>query len=84
MQLPCGTWGGSGRRVRAENSTAPNLSASMSTTPETGRWYDADDIDRLVRELDVLLNGEEGAAPQAKLCDIVAQVRALMKRAGIS
>lgn len=33
---------------------------------------------RLVRELDVLLNGD-GAAPQASLCDIVAQVR----RAGI-
>ncbi|KVT92659.1 hypothetical protein WK60_13795 [Burkholderia ubonensis] len=30
---------------------------------------------RLVRELDVLLNGEEGAALQASLCDIVAQVR---------
>lgn len=40
-----------------------------------GDWYLAEDIDRLVRELDVLLNGEEGAAKQAKLCDIVAQVR---------
>lgn len=30
---------------------------------------------RLVRELDVLLNGEDGAAPQASLCDIVAQVQ---------
>jgi hypothetical protein len=29
----------------------------------------------LVRELDVLLNGEAGAARQASLCDIVAQVR---------
>lgn len=29
---------------------------------------------RLVRELDVLLNGEHGAAKQASLCDIVAQV----------
>ncbi|MGL4460247.1 MAG: hypothetical protein ACRCUB_17975 [Plesiomonas shigelloides] len=33
------------------------------------------DHQRLVRELDVLLNGEEGAAQQASLCDIVAQVR---------
>jgi hypothetical protein len=33
------------------------------------------DHGRLVRELDVLLNGEEGAAKQASLCDIVAQVR---------
>lgn len=30
---------------------------------------------RLVRELDVLLNGEEGAAKQASLCDIVGQVK---------
>lgn len=30
---------------------------------------------RLVRELDVLLNGEAGAAKQAALCDIVGQVR---------
>lgn len=29
---------------------------------------------RLVRELDVLLNGKEGAAPQASLCDIVSQL----------
>ena len=33
------------------------------------------DHQRLVRELDVMLNGEDGAAPQASLCDIVAQVR---------
>ncbi len=32
------------------------------------------DHDRLVRELDVLINGEN-AAQQARLCDIVAQVR---------
>ena len=32
------------------------------------------DHQRLVRELDVLLNGD-GAAPQASLCDIVAQVK---------
>lgn len=30
---------------------------------------------RLVRELDVLLNGEGGAAQQASLCDIVSQVQ---------
>lgn len=32
---------------------------------------------RLVREMDVLLNGEDGAAQQASLCDLVAQVRTL-------
>lgn len=31
---------------------------------------------RLVRELDVLLNGPGGAARQASLCDIVSQVQA--------
>lgn len=30
---------------------------------------------RLVRELDVALNGEDGAAQQASLCDIVAMVK---------
>lgn len=30
---------------------------------------------RLVRELDVLLNGEAGAAKQASLCDIVGQIQ---------
>lgn len=34
---------------------------------------------RLVRELDVLLNGEDGAAKQASLCDIVAQVATAQK-----
>lgn len=41
-------------------------------------FNDADvlaDHNRLVRELDVLLNGEAGAAQQASLCDIVAQIR---------
>ena len=33
------------------------------------------DHDRLVRELDVLLNGEEGAAQQASLCDLVSQLK---------
>jgi len=33
------------------------------------------DHQRLVRELDLVWNGEEGAAPQASLCDLVAQIR---------
>ena len=33
------------------------------------------DHNRLVRDLDVLLNGEDGAAKQASLCDIVSQIR---------
>ena len=39
-----------------------------------GKWINADDVDRLVRELDVAWNGVDGAAPQAALCDIVAQI----------
>lgn len=35
-----------------------------------------EDHDRLVRELDVLLNGVDGAANQASLCDLVAQLKA--------
>lgn len=34
------------------------------------------DNNRLVRELDVLLNGESGAAKQASLCDLVCQIKA--------
>jgi hypothetical protein len=34
-----------------------------------------EDQKRLVRELDVALNGEDGAADQASLCDIVSQVK---------
>lgn len=37
------------------------------------------DHNRLVRELDVLINGKEGAAEQASLCDIVAQLRSSIK-----
>ena len=50
----------------------------MDTCPECSgeqRWYVASDIDRLVRELDSLLNGDS-AARQATLSDIVAQVSA--------
>ena len=36
----------------------------------------------LVRELDVLLNGNAGAAKQASLCDIVAQVRGMVNPVG--
>lgn len=34
-----------------------------------------EDQKRLVRELDIALNGEDGSAEQASLCDIVAQVK---------
>lgn len=39
-----------------------------------GDWFEASDIKRLTRRLDVALNGEANAAKQASLCDIVSQV----------
>uniref|UniRef100_A0A6M3MHP8 Uncharacterized protein n=1 Tax=viral metagenome TaxID=1070528 RepID=A0A6M3MHP8_9ZZZZ len=50
--------------------------------PTNGNWVAADDVQRLVRELDVALNGKEGAAVQASLCDVVAQVRSASAKAG--
>jgi len=46
------------------------------TTMTVASEYEAviDDHRRLIRELDIALNGE-GAAEQASLCDIVAQVK---------
>jgi hypothetical protein len=41
-----------------------------------GRWYAAEDIDRMIRDIDVAMNGG-GAAKQAKLCDIYSQIIAL-------
>lgn len=45
--------------------------------PQHGNWIAADDVKRLVREMDVAINGEAGAARQASLCDIAAQVCSL-------
>lgn len=49
--------------------------ARECTCPQHGRWKSAEDIDRLVREIDVAINGQGGAAPQASLCDIAAQIK---------
>lgn len=45
-------------------------------TAQTRKDYEewGEDVKRLTRELDVALNGEENAAKQASLCDVVAQV----------
>lgn len=51
------------------------------TAPAPGEWIAADDVRRLVRELDIALNGE-GAARQASLCDIVAQVAGYASKHG--
>lgn len=44
------------------------------TCPEHGRWYSAADIDPLVRRIDVALHGEDGAARQALLIDVVPHI----------
>lgn len=33
---------------------------------------------RLVREIDVIMNGEDGAAKQASLCDLVPEIQGLV------
>ncbi|QLG96597.1 hypothetical protein HZF02_32215 (plasmid) [Pseudomonas yamanorum] len=63
----------------AQNRALVAWSLILDAVPAAGMhgsWYAADDFDRHVRTLDVLINGEEGASPQAKLCDLVAQLQA--------
>lgn len=54
--------------------------------PPPGEDGDAPDyawstrLDRLVREIDVILHGEDGAAPQAVLCDLVGPIKDLKAR----
>ena len=47
-----------------------------------GDWISAADVDRLTHELDVAMNGKSAAAPQASLCDVVAQAKAEAKKLG--
>lgn len=42
--------------------------------PQHGTWYGAASIDKMVRDIDVAINGEEGAAKQAMLCDVFGQI----------
>lgn len=42
-----------------------------------GSWINADDVDRLVRQIDVAINGPGGAARQASLCDVTSQIESL-------
>ncbi|QBQ72153.1 hypothetical protein HWC14_gp04 [Serratia phage Parlo] len=67
--------------LREINEELPGMAITMFSQVATaihdlkdGYETAADDKRRLVRELDVLLNGD-GAAKQASLCDLVAQVR---------
>lgn len=51
-------------------STAKARPAQVQSDPTIGHWICAEDVHRLVRGIDVALNGEHGAAKQAMLCDI--------------
>lgn len=66
-------WIGLPRDHKDEWRRKAALAAQPSADPQTGRWYAAEDIDRMVREIDVAMNGE-GAAQQAKLCDVFPQI----------
>jgi hypothetical protein len=69
--------------VDAERAAPQTLSLKIDTSAVQAEIDKAvaefeayrDEHRRLVRELDVALNGEMGAALQASLCDLVAQVR---------
>lgn len=69
-------WAKAWQRDRMQHIANKAL-ASGNNAP-TAAYYEhvLADHRRLVRELDVALNGEAGAAKQASLCDIVAQVKA--------
>ncbi|QPS81639.1 MULTISPECIES: hypothetical protein [Delftia] len=60
------------------------LSAGLGATaaPAAGNWIAAEEVDRLVRDLDVALHGEVDAAPQASLCDIVGLAKAAAGKLG--
>ena len=47
--------------------------------PIKGDWISADDINRMVKELDVAMNGDK-AAEQARLCDIQSELLEIIER----
>lgn len=52
------------------------------TCPEHGDWMAAAGVKRLVRQLDVALNGEAGASARPALIDVVAQVLKVVRERG--
>lgn len=69
-------------RHHASPTAAPNLAQPKSECecPQHGRWLYADDVDRMVKELDVAVNGGK-AAKQARLCDIVGELKEYIEAA---
>lgn len=55
-------------------AAVPRLAAPADDEPSSGNWYRAEDIDRLVLELDRMLGGDARAP---LLCDVVAGVRSM-------
>jgi len=56
------------------------LDALHRGEPATGSWVAAEDVQRMARELDVAMNGEEGAAKTPALCDVVAQAKTQLRK----
>lgn len=67
---------GMGKAFIKADTILAMLAAAPKAEPVSGDWYSAESIDALVREIDVALNGAN-AAPQAKLCDLVKQIKEL-------
>lgn len=68
--------------LQAENEKLrKNAEKEQQSAPDVADYEQVlDDHRRLTRELDVLLNGEEGAAQQASLADLVAQLRTVVRK----
>jgi hypothetical protein len=58
-------------------------SAGECICPQHGRWLAAEDIYRMVRELDVAMHGINGAAKQAMLCDIYPELLSHIKEPSV-
>lgn len=75
----------------AEGPAYANTQSSISAMSEELRELEElvscreahEDVQRLTRELDVLLNGNDRAAAQASLCDLVAQTRKTAELLGL-
>lgn len=69
-------------KIAAAVMHADEDKAGPDSVPRDGEWLLASETKMLVRRLDVALNGEEGAAKQASLCDLVGQVEAIARDTG--
>jgi len=61
---------GSSPSFSEEENTWHDIPLFTHSAPNDGNWYKASDIDAMVRDIDIALNGED-AAPQALLCDLL-------------